>query len=192
MNWPVNDTYDAQYRFMKKYSVEVAEQFSETYKRKRNELNKATAIDICCDSWDDTLAHIIGLGEEEYQKNINEPELIVKREHDGDNEESFSYCIPDRYDYSKLHDEGYEKYLDGTEELLVELNNTDEDDISPKIFRQFPKIKEVCDLLILRDWQRAVTHYHNYFGDGYADAWPLHNYCIPNFVADPERFRLRD
>ncbi len=192
MSWPETDPDDVKFRFMKAHSIEEAEQFREIYIRKRNELVAASGKDFCCDSWDDTLAHIIGLGEEEYQRHIDDPELIVTREQAGDYTESFSYCIPYIHDFAKLTDEGYETYLEGTKKLLIELDNADEDDIPPRLFRQFPNIKEVCRLLIAKNWQQAVSLYHNYFGSAYADDWPLHGYCIPNFVADLERFRLRE
>jgi len=108
-----------------------------------------------------------------------------------DYKESFAYCIPFTDDYKKLTDDGYDTYINWTKELITELESADEDDIPPKLYRQFPKILEVARMLIDKNWTGAVETYHSYFGPGYADDWPLDSFGIPNFVADLERYRLR-
>jgi hypothetical protein len=79
INWPEVDCDDAKFWFMKNYTTDEAEDFLKLYSQKRNELILKSGSDACCDSWDDTLAHIVGLGEEEYKKNITEPERIIQR-----------------------------------------------------------------------------------------------------------------
>ena len=191
INWPKTDYDEAKLWFMQHYSVEEAKAFTEIFLEKKSELARASGEDLCCDSWDDTRAHIIGLGEEEYNRNIKKPELILKREREMDYKESFAYCIPFPDDYKKLTDHGYDTFINSTKELIAELASADEDDIPPKLYRQFPKIIEVARLLIDKDWAKAIKTYHAYFGPGYADYWPLHSYLLPNFVADLERYRLR-
>jgi hypothetical protein len=190
IKWPKKGYDEAKLWFMQHYSVEEAKAFTEIFLKKKSELARASEEDRCCDSWDDTLAHIIGLGEEEYTRNIKQPDLIVKRERDMDYKESFAYCIPFSDDYKKLTDNGYDTYINWTKELITELESADEDDIPPKLYRQFPKIIEVLHLLVDKNWPEAVKRYHAYFGPGYADDWPLDSFGIPNFVSDLERYRL--
>ena len=176
---------------MQNYTTDEAEDFLKLYSQKRNELISKSGSDACCDSWDDTLAHIVGLGEEEYKKNITEPERIIRRYRDGEYKESFSYCIPYISDYEKLNDTGYSSLLRLTAELIHDLETADEDDVPPKIYRQYPKIIKVGKLLLKKQWTEAVKTYHEYFGAGYDDEWPLQGmYGIPNFILDLERYRL--
>ena len=192
LKWPDVDYDDAKFWFMQNYTAKEADEFRSLFAQKRNDLVKASGSNACCDSWDDTLAHIVGLGEAEYKKNIEEPERIIQREKDGEYKESFSYCIPYSEDYRKLTDDGYDNLLRLTAKLVNELENTDEDDVPPKFFRQYPKIIEVGQMLLEKKWQEAVLKYHKYFGPGYADEWPLQGmYGIPNFIIDLERYRLQ-
>ena len=191
VNWPNIHYYEAQYCFMRTHSPHEAVEFREKFMEKRRALVQASGEQICCDSWDDTLAHIIGLGEAEYLRNIEEPRLILEREQKGDYLESFSYCIPFPDDYGKLTDEGFAHLIEHTQRLVEELETTEEDDIPPKEYRRYPSIIEVANLLVEKKWQEAVDAYHAHFGPGYADDWAFHGYLIPNFIAELERFRLR-
>ena len=60
----------------------------------------------------------------------------------------------------------------------------------PKLHRRFPQVREVCELLAAKRWTEAVSRYHEYFGAGYADDWPMNGYAIPNFVKTLENYRL--
>lgn len=51
------------------------------------------------DSWSDLLAHIVGLGREEYDACVADPERAHKRATAYDYTESFSYCIPYESEY---------------------------------------------------------------------------------------------
>lgn len=192
LNWPDTHYYEAQYRFMRTHSLQEAEEFREQFMEKRRDLAQASGEQMCCDSWDDTLAHIIGLGEAEYKQNLEKPRLILEREQKWDYVESFSYCIPFPDDYGKLTDEGFTHLIEETKRLVDELESTEEDEIPPKEYRRYPSIIEVANLLIERKWQEAVDAYHTHFGPGYADDWPLHGYLIPNFIAELKRYRLRE
>ena len=192
MNWPKTHYYEAQYRFMRAHSQQEAEEFRETFMEKRSALVRASGEQMCCDSLDDTLAHIIGLGKTEYERNLEEPRLILERERKGNYVESFSYCIPFPDYYGKLTDEGFAHLIEETQRLVDELESTEEDDIPPKEYRRYPQIIEVANLLIEKKWQEAIEAYHAHFGPGYADDWPLHGYLIPNFIADLKRYRLRE
>lgn len=50
--------------------------------------------DYCCDSWSDTLSQVIGLGREEFDRNVADPGRLLERMNAGDYTESFSYCLP--------------------------------------------------------------------------------------------------
>ena len=192
IGWP-NIHYDnARYWFMQNHSKEEAKEFIDTFLSYKHSLNKAAGESFCSDSWDDTTAHIIGLGKTEYDRNIETPRLIFERERKADYHESFAYCIPHSDDYAKLTDAGYNLLISETQNELKEIERADEDDIPPKIYRQFPKVMKVCRLLIDKRWQEAVTTYHNYFGPGYADQWPLDSYLIPNFVSELKKYRMTE
>lgn len=190
IGWP-HVHYDAAKRwFMEQVTVEKAGEFREVYSSKVRTLRRIADSDAVCDSWDDTLAHIVGLGEVEFKRHCDESSLIAKREADGEYRESFAYCIPATEDYGLLTDAGYDRYLPGVQETVSELESDDPNDIPPRLYRQYPRVLELCHLLLARNWQQSVDEYHERYGRGYADAWPLDSYLIPNFVQALERFRL--
>lgn len=192
IGWPNIHYDDARYWFMQNYSKEEADEFSKIFLTHKDRLNKAAGDSYCCDSWDDTTAHIIGLGREEFERHIETPRLIFEREENTDYRESFAYCIPHSKDYKKLTDKGYDLFITETQNVLHELERADKDDFPLKLYRQFPKIIEVCRLLIDKKWKEATATYHSYFGSGYDDNWPLHSHLIPNFIAELEKFRMRE
>jgi hypothetical protein len=129
---------------MQNYSKEEAEEFLEIFLSYKSTLSNAAGDSFCCDSWDDATAHIIGLGKEEYDRHIENPPLIFERVETADYRESFAYCIPHSDDYEKLTDAGYDLLISGTQNELQEIEAYDEHYIPPKIYRQFPKIMDVC------------------------------------------------
>ena len=58
-------------------------------------------LPVSDDGFDDLLNHIIGLGEEEYRKNVENPKLAFDRADHRDYVESFAYCIPYPGDYAR-------------------------------------------------------------------------------------------
>lgn len=81
--------------------------------------------DPCCDSWSDTLNHIVGLGRHEFMRNLYEPQKIVDRAEAGDYKESFGYALPYAEDYDKCelhtHQLTAARYLGQlTAEILLE------------------------------------------------------------------------
>lgn len=54
------------------------------------------------DDYNDLLDHIIGLGKDEYERTLNNPELAFDRMATNNFVESFYYCVPWRDDYKKL------------------------------------------------------------------------------------------
>ncbi len=190
MGWTETHYDVAKRRFMKTHPKETAVAFASLFSRFKDELYKRAGLTAISDSCDDNLAHIVGLGLAEYRRNMDAPHLVRESEERVDYKESFAYCIPFEEDYALLTDDGYESFIRSATALIVKLDATDPDDVPPKLFRRFPEIREVCELLCARRWPEAVTAYHRYFGEGYADDWPEQGYAIPNFVKTLEAYRL--
>lgn len=190
IGWPEVHYDEAKRRFMERHGISVAEEFRDWLMHLKGRLRRAGDVQAVCDSWDDLLVHVVGLGEKEYYRTIQSPQLLFEREASFDYQESFAYCVPFDEDYGYLTDDGYEHFIAYAQEHLDEIAQTDPDDIPPRIYRRYPDVEEVCRLLISKDWQAAVERYHDLFGPGYADDWPMGCYAIPNFVQTLERYRL--
>ena len=190
LGWPATGYDQAKLLFMQRYDVSVSTAFSREFRRRKGALTKAAGVDWICDSWDDVRAHVIGLGKDEYDKVIANPQLIIDRERNGEYVESFAYCIPFAEDYAKLTDDGYAEMLAQVRQLMSEIKATDPDDVPPRLFRRFPDVLEVCGLLVEKKWAKAIARYHELFGAGYADDWPMHGYLVPNLVSDLEVYRV--
>lgn len=190
IGWPKVNYDVAKRRFMETHPKETGAAFLTLFHRFKGRLYKQAGLTAISDSCDDNLAHIIGLGHTEYRRNMEAPHLVRMREERMDYKESFAYCIPFEEDYALLTDEGYERFISSATELARKLDATDPDDIAPRLYRRFPEIKEVCELLRTHRWYEAVAAYHRYFGEGYADDWPEQGYAIPNFVKTLENYRL--
>ncbi len=107
IGWPKTH-YDAGKRwFMEHVTPERAGEFRELHSAMRSTLRRVANSDAVCDSWDDTVAHIVGLGEDEFRRHCDDPSLIAKREADGQYRESFTYCIPFQEDYDLVTDAGF-------------------------------------------------------------------------------------
>ena len=195
IGWPRKDFDAVKLMLMRKYPPQTMEAMAASLRQKTAELARAAKVNWCCDSWDDTRNHIVGLGKRVYEEHLAHPALIVEREKRGDSVESFAYCLPFRGDYALLTDSGYRKYLSGVREFLADLDNADPDKVPPRLFGQFADARRVCNVLLQMKWSEAVAAYHQVYGTGYADRWPFADLCgflIPNFVQSLERFRLAD
>lgn len=190
IDWPNVHYRTAMRTFTDRHTVEEADEMRAVLAKKKSELRRAARVDEISDSWDDALAHIVGLGKAEFSRCLADAQLIIERHKKLDYEESFAYCIPYDDDFAKRTDSGFDRYRHEVEELIVELETTDADDIAPRLYRQIPLMVEVGRLLVQQQWREALSAYHRNFGPGYADTWPLHNYLIPNFILDLEELRL--
>ncbi len=190
MDWPNVDFDTAKRVFMERHDQAVATDVRREFGRLKRQLYDRAELTAISDSCDDNLAHIIGLGKEEYYRCMERPLLVREREDNGDYRESFAYCIPFEEDYGLLTDEGYEARLKNVQRLREALAAADPDDVAPRLYRRFADVIRVCDMLLERRWSDAVALYHQLFGDGYADDWPDLGYAVPNFVLDLERYRL--
>ncbi len=66
-----------------------------------NSFEEQEDVQLHCgdDSFSDLMAHVIGLGREEYERTLADPDLAYVRSVDADYRESFSYCAPNASDY---------------------------------------------------------------------------------------------
>lgn len=106
---------------MTKFSPEEAEEFSDMksmfegklYQR----LKQKTDIWLGGDSGSDFIAHIVGLGKDEYEKVMQHPTYAEERYNRGDFVESFDYAVPFKSDYQYLM---ADKYIERAKRLLDE------------------------------------------------------------------------
>lgn len=193
VGWPNVDVDAAKLDLMLRYDSQTTATFRIVFNLKKAELTRAAAVDWCCDSWDDTRAHIVGLGRTEYERHLMNPATIRGRHQNGDFKESFAYCLPFPDDYELLCDSGYDTQLREVRQFLEMLNTADPDDVPPNLYRRFDQVRGVSQPLLGREWRAAVRAYHEAYGDGYADDWPFAGWCgylIPNIVRDLEKYRL--
>lgn len=91
LEWPRHH-YDAtKLMFMDRWPLQVASDFEEYFRRAKGALHKAAGGRWLCDSWDDTKAHVVGLGREVWQGHIDNPALLEHRMETNDYVESFAY-----------------------------------------------------------------------------------------------------
>lgn len=192
LEWPTHH-YDAtKLTFMDRWPLETAGDFLDHFLNAKAALDRAAGEQWICDSWDDTKAHVVGLGRAAWQAHIDDPSLLRRRMDRYNYVESFAYCIPTSHDYALLADDGYTRVLRRVEQKLEELRSIDPDDISPRLQREIAAFETVAVPLLEQRWQDAVQQYHQIFGPGYADQWPSHlGYVLPNIVSDLEVYRLR-
>jgi hypothetical protein len=84
-------------------TAERCQAFRETYDQLRfavsetiseYEVEHATTLVASSDSYEDLVAHIVGLGRSGYESSLRQPDIIFHRAMEGDYSESFSYCVP--------------------------------------------------------------------------------------------------
>lgn len=101
-------------------------------------------LDAYGDSWGDLLAHVVGLGKREYERNLRDPSLLKKRYHQGKYVESFDYAIPTSKDYDRLN---LGKYVVWAQEALEAY----EDAMLSKWYRpirsDLSKLVDILDLM---------------------------------------------
>lgn len=192
LGWPDTPCDEAKRSFMKRYPLSVAKEFAGIFGRFKNELYTRAGFTEISDSVDDVQAHIIGLGREVYEQTIANPTHVRDRLDRGDYEESFAYCIPHESDYALLTEAGYESYVRMAQKTVADIDSADSDDIPPRIYRQYPGVRSVCELVANRQFRDAVALYRKTYGEGYTGTWPVEafGYGIPNCVKDLERYLL--
>jgi hypothetical protein len=83
--------------------------FRSIYEKKVGALKSAIG-DHCSDSFDDVTAHIVGLGREQYEAALADPNLARERWDVGNYEESFAYGVPHAEDYQKQNVSHYARW----------------------------------------------------------------------------------
>ncbi len=192
LGWPDTHYDEAKRSFMKRYPAEVAQEFVKLFLTFKDELYTRAGLTEISDSVDDVRAHVIGLGREVYEQTIANPQLLRDRLENGDYEESFSYCIPHESDYALLTADGYDSYIRLAQQIIDNIDTADPDDIPPRIYRQYPAVREVCEHITAKRFGEAVSLYRQTYGEGYTGSWPkdAFGYGIPNCVKDLERYLL--
>ena len=107
-NWKSDHNYDRiKIGLIRQLTPSAIDQFQDLFQKFNNKLAKA--VDNYCDQnnkttgcsddpYSDLIAHVVGLGKEEYEQSLKNPELVVARAKKGDYKESFSYSIPSKED----------------------------------------------------------------------------------------------
>lgn len=98
-----------------KWSPEKAEEMHDTFDALRNPLYAVcdkVVEGLGDDGFSDLLAHIIGLGKEEYERVLLNPQLAAQRANKYDFTESFSYCLPFKQDYQYLTPSHYDARME--------------------------------------------------------------------------------
>jgi len=104
LGWGVNTTdYKAINTTLKKRGKKWCENFHTQHLKALHNLKNATlkhlGRPLCSDSFDDVTAHIIGLGEAEYDACMANPQRVLDRMDGDEYTESFSYAVPSGYDF---------------------------------------------------------------------------------------------
>lgn len=156
---------------------------------------KKAGHDYCCDSWSDTVNHVIGLGKEEFDRNMANPELLLTRMNEYNYKESFSYCLPYKDDFQRYSAEGIEErrqdYLTRYEAAKGRFSMVDDD------------VDALLGLLGSDDWQdhgdslkgmsASIANYvrEATAGWGCVDGSDvlMNKWCIWNLLSDAEMAR---
>lgn len=208
LDWENRKDYDGLRKlFMQKVSPEASVEFADIYRQKSKELGRVfdeydkqmesvgqEGFGLGGDSFGDNLSHIIGLGKREYEKNLKEPELGLKRAHDLDFVESFSYCVPihdsdTRSDYELLNKEYYQlrakEYLGQMEEGL------DMSEIPNKYHSSIETLKNFLEKITEGSFEEVMDNSEE-FSVAFKKCERFLHYGIPNLVHDMSRYYFND
>jgi hypothetical protein len=121
LEWPRHHYNATKLIFMDRWPLQVATEFEEHFGRATLALHRAACGRWLCDSWDDTKAHVVGLGREAWQAHLDNPTLLDRRMETDDYIESFACAIPSERDYALLQDAGYIRSVRHVREQLERL-----------------------------------------------------------------------
>jgi|GEM_PF-6928940 len=125
LEWPQHHYHTTKLHFMDRWPLQAAVEFQEHFGRAKLALHKAAGERWLCDSWDDTKAHVVGLGHEVWQAHLNNPALLEHRMESFDFVERFAYCVPTEGDYTLLADAGYSRSIVAVRDQLKRLHTID-------------------------------------------------------------------
>ena len=115
------------------------------------------------DSYSDLIAHIIGLGRDEYYSTLNNPQLAIIRAKDGRFSESFSYVLPYVDNQSDMPNPlDYNTYVNWANRIITQdLSTVDWNEIPSKDLEQvraaYDKFNQICQLVIAKQPLDAVS-----------------------------------
>jgi hypothetical protein len=117
---------------MSKLSPDKADDLNQTFRALTGRLDKALSKvveGLGDDGYSDLLAHIVGMGKREYERNLKNPQLANERANKYDFAESFSYAIPHKEDYASLDVKRYTGWAQRIVDSYTMVLGADEDDI---------------------------------------------------------------
>jgi hypothetical protein len=122
--WPCD--YDKmKIKYMKLLSKDECKSFRNTLGVAYKMLDTIiTSMPLGCsdDGYDDLTHHIIGLGEKEYYKHLNNKKLVQKMADDRNYEENYAYCLPYDEDYSEAGQYSIKSVISIAKSGLKEIN----------------------------------------------------------------------
>jgi hypothetical protein len=123
MGWGTKGNYDAiKLALLQKWTPSKAKQMSNTCRFLRNRLDekcRKVVKGLGDDGYGDLLSHIIGLGKEEYDRNMAEPKLAAARAYEYEFKECFSYCLPHKDDFKLLDPACYSNRMERVAKELM-------------------------------------------------------------------------
>jgi len=102
--------------------------------------------DVGDDGFSDLVYHIIGLGCEEFNSTIDDPERAVNRAHENDFSESFAYVFPTDDDYNKRNN--IAAFVDRAVEIKESYATLLDDELFDEIHKDVLTVSTALDKLI--------------------------------------------
>lgn len=198
VGWPVDNWDRAKRRFMENVDKKETREFEALHSNKMRTLAKLKPENsdiISPEGFDDLRNHIIGLGRKEYERVLENPQLMIERYRNFDYKESFAYVIPHETDYAMLTDQYYKHRA--KDFLYQEDFLPDWDNVTPKKRRELepmlPVIHRIAQMIRDDDFEEAIQEYHKVFGYDKAPQF-FYNlktmFLLPNIIDDLEAYRM--
>jgi hypothetical protein len=118
-----------------------------------------TSAGVGDDGFDDLTSHIVGLGREEYERNLASPSLAVERGQRYDFRESFAYVVPGKGDYAYLSVERYREWAVALQADYAAVGRRVSDLKSGEAIEQAAgDMVEILTLMAQGDWRAFLAH----------------------------------
>lgn len=125
IKWAKNaDADKIKARLLREWSPEKAGRMREAFSYIKHQLyvRLDKVVQSCGDDgFDDLLSHIIGMGRDVYNANMEDPSLAQQRLRRGDVSESFAYCIPYEGDFKMRDPKVYQERAERVRDALKAL-----------------------------------------------------------------------
>jgi hypothetical protein len=183
LGWGTSSNYEAMKVTLMLNGRDWCLDFSTTYRRVLGALRSNAAeagFGFCYDSWDDVLAHTVGLGKATYDACMADPRALINRMEAGDYSESFTYAVPDEYDFLQLGREALEARL---EKCKAEYLAADETEMIDALCHT--SLQGLNDKASeLRDKAVAVVERNGRAGYRQSLTAANHKWCLWNLLSD--------